>query len=109
MPVRVTSWPITYVYQQADLLLAYGLAIFSTLGCSMLGLYAFFANGSSYQNIFSTYVRATNGLDIRAKVRSGDTGADPLPKLLARAEVVLGKRDEYMPLSVPRRGTRSGL
>lgn len=109
VPVRVTSWPITYVCQQTDLLLAYGFAIFSTLGCSNLGLYTFFANGSSYQNILSTYLRATKGLNVRAKVRSGDTGADPLPKQLAKAEVVLGGQDEYMPLSAFRRGTRSGL
>jgi hypothetical protein len=93
MPVNVTSWPNTYLYNKTDLFITYGLALFSALGCSIIGLYAFSANdSSSYQNIFSTFLRATNDLGLRGQIRSNDTGTDPLTKRLAKAEVEFHNR-----------------
>lgn len=86
--MTVTSWPISYIYHKTDLLITYGLALFSALCCSVIGLCAFYANyRSSYQNTFSTFLRATNDLDLRSKIGSSDAGADPLPKRLGKAEV----------------------
>jgi hypothetical protein len=93
VPVNVTSWPVTYVYHKTDLFITYGFALFSALGCSILGLYAFSANhNSSYQNTFSTFLRATYKMDVRSKIRRGDVGADPLPQRLGKADVEFPQR-----------------
>lgn len=89
MNVTVNSWPVTYVYAQSELLLAYGISVLCTLGCSSVGLHAFFVNDASYQNIFSTFLRATNDLDVRSQISENDKGSDPLPKALAKATVTL--------------------
>ena len=57
-----------------------------------MGFYAFFANDASYQNLFSTYLRATNDLDIRSHITPGDAGCDPLPEALAKTAVTLSGR-----------------
>jgi hypothetical protein len=76
------------VYHQSDLLITYGIALFSALGCSIIGLYAFSANRkSSYQSTFSTFLRATDKMDVRSKIKAGDVGADPLHKRLFKADV----------------------
>jgi hypothetical protein len=76
------------VYHKTDLFITYGFALFSALGCSIIGLYAFSANRkSSYQNTFSTFLRATDKMDVRSRIRRNDTGADPLPKRLGKADV----------------------
>lgn len=91
--MTVTSWPTTYVYHKSDLLITYGIALFSALSCSIIGLYAFSANRkSSYQNTFSTFLRATDKMDVRSKIRRGDVGADPLPKRLGKADVEFPQR-----------------
>jgi hypothetical protein len=64
-----------------------------TIICAMVGFYAFFINDASYQNLFSTFLRATNDLEIRSNISSGDTGSDPLPKDLAKTAVTLSGRD----------------
>ncbi|KAM0690751.1 hypothetical protein Q7P36_009520 [Cladosporium allicinum] len=88
VPVNVTSWPIIYVYHQTELFITYGLALLSALGCSIIGLYAFSANRkSSYQNTFSTFLRATDKMHVRSKVKGSDVGADPLPKRLGKSDV----------------------
>jgi len=83
----VETWPVTYFYARSDLLIPYGVSLLCTLVCAIIGLHAFFANHASYQNIFSTFLRATNDLDIRSRIRSGDTGCDPLPEDLKQSEV----------------------
>ena len=87
LPVQVTSYPITYVYDAEALLLAYGIAFVCSVACCAVGLYAFFVNHASYQNLFSTFVRATNDAELRSLISSNDDGADPLPKSLSRAEI----------------------
>ena len=88
----MNTWPVTYVYAKSDLLLAYGISILCTLICAGVGFYALFANDASYQNMFSTYLRATNDLDIRSHISPGDAGCDPLPKALAGTAVTLSGR-----------------
>lgn len=90
----MNTWPTTYVYTASELLLAYGVAFLCALSCSVVGLYAFYMNNASYQNLFSTYIRATNNLDIRSQTELGDDGADPLPKAFAKSHVALGGRQE---------------
>lgn len=94
VPVVVNTWPVTYIYAASDLLLAYGVAFLCALSCSAIGLYAFYVNNASYQNLFSTYVRATNDSDIRSQTEAGDDGADPLPKAFAISRVALGGLQE---------------
>jgi hypothetical protein len=89
VPVDVFTWPNTYEYAMSDLLFPYGVAFICAFICSAVGLYAFFVNGASYQNLFSTYFRATKDLDLRSQLVTGDKGADPLPKALAESRIVL--------------------
>lgn len=89
VPVDVETWPVSYHYDQRDLLFAYGIAFACALICSILGLHAFFRNDASYQNVFTTYMRAMKSTELQMQVRDDDTGADPLPKAIARAEVIL--------------------
>lgn len=98
IPVLVNTWPVTYVYSKADLLLAYGTSIACAIVCCLVGLHAFAINNASYQNLFSTYLRATNDIDIRSHIRPQDVGADPLPKSLGKAVVTLSGRSEAMEL-----------
>ena len=70
--------------------MAYGVAFLCALSCSAIGLYAFYVNNASYQNLFSTYIRATIDSAIRSQTQSGDDGADPLPKTLAKFYVAFG-------------------
>jgi hypothetical protein len=74
-----------------DLLLTYGIAFICAFICSAIGLHAFFVNGSSYQNLFSTYFRATKDLNLRSQLVAGDKGADPLSKVLAQSLVAIGE------------------
>jgi hypothetical protein len=75
------------------LFITYGLALLSALACSIIGLYAFSANHkSSYQNTFSTFLRATNKMDVRSKIERSDAGGDPLPKRLGKADVEFHRR-----------------
>lgn len=89
VPVMINTWPVLYVYTKFELLLAYGVSCLCALGCSLFGLWVFYVNDASYQNTFSTFLRATNDSKIRSQVSSGDQGADPLPKTLAKAVVTL--------------------
>jgi hypothetical protein len=91
--VTVENWKVTYVYTESGLLIAYGISLMCTIICAMIGFYAFFVNDASYQNVFSTFLRATNDLEIRSNISSGDTGSDPLPKDLAKTAVTLSGRD----------------
>ena len=63
------------------------------------------ANDDSYQNRFSTYIRATYASKI--PVAGGDTGADPRPRNVRQALVhVTGTMEEQ---SLPRLATRKNL
>ncbi|GAB7332768.1 hypothetical protein MBLNU13_g04501t3 [Cladosporium sp. NU13] len=80
-PVTVNTWPVTYVCTASGLILAYGVAFLCALSCSAVGIYAFYVNNASYQNLFSTYIRTTVDSAIHLQTQSGDDGAHTLPKL----------------------------
>lgn len=81
-----------YSYSQRNLLLSYGVALGLTLLASLAGCTAIFFNRASYTNKFSTIMRTTAGFE--DLVHENDrTGADPLPKHLARARIDLGRRE----------------
>ena len=79
------TWPITYVYTRSDLFIAYGVSFLAALLCTMVGIRAYFVNDASYQNMFSTYIRATTGAGLGSYIEHTDAGHDPLPKALAKA------------------------
>jgi hypothetical protein len=92
VPVQVETWPITYVYSPLDLFIAYGASFIAAIICTAIGMRAFFTNNASYQNMFSTYVRATNQAGLGLYVHGDDAGEDPLPKTLGEAEVEICQR-----------------
>jgi len=83
VPVKVFTWPVTYVYSQSGLLLVYGIALVCALLCAAMGLRAFFNSKASYQNLFLTYLRVTDDSSLRDRLDPDDKGADPLPKAVA--------------------------
>jgi hypothetical protein len=87
--ITVNNWKVAYVYTRSDLLLPYGISILCTIVCALVGFYAFSVNDGSYQNIFSTFFRATNDIEIRSHIVSEDSGSDPLPKALESTAVML--------------------
>lgn len=91
LPVNITNYVNTYIYNSEDLFLAYGIGFVCALACSLLGLHAFFANDASYQNMFSTFIRAANDPALHSLIREDDAGADPLPKHLANVRLVMGE------------------
>ncbi|KAF2019622.1 hypothetical protein BU24DRAFT_448077 [Aaosphaeria arxii CBS 175.79] len=96
VPVMINSWPITYKYAASELLVPYGIAFVCALICSVVGMRAVWVNNASYQNLFSSYIRATGNLvDGGSQAGGGgDAGADPLPKAIARSQIALGSRRE---------------
>jgi hypothetical protein len=92
--VTVETWPVTYLYDRLDLLLAYGLSFLCTCICVVVGLYAFLVNHNSYQNLFPTFLRVTNDPDLRALIDLSDAGADPLPKHLAQVQIRMMNGEE---------------
>lgn len=89
IPVHVTTYPNTFVYEPRDLLIAYGLSLFCAIVCSLIGLHAFYVNNASYQNAFSTFVRVTGDQELHSLASHDDTGADPVPKRLAKARIIM--------------------
>ena len=98
IPILVNTWPVTYVYRKADLFLADGTSVAYAIVCCVVGLHAFAVNNASYQNLFSTYLRLTNDIDIRSHIQPQDVGSDPLPKSLGKAVVTLSGRSEAVEL-----------
>lgn len=91
--MAVTTWPVTYIYSASGLLIPYLVALFCALCTSVVGLRAFVKNGGSYQNLFSTYLRAADGSFDLSLVETDDVGLDPLPKTLARQKLTLSGRE----------------
>jgi hypothetical protein len=84
-----------YSYSSRNLLLSYGIALSLTLLASLAGCLAIFFNRASYTNKFSTIMRTTAGFEDLVH-ETDRTGADPLPKHLARARIHLGHREGEM-------------
>lgn len=95
VPVTTTTYPITYTYSPMDLLLPYGLALGAALLCAAIGSYAFFVNNASYQNIFSSFLRATSGHETHALLDPISDGSDPLPKHLGKLRITVGSSGKH--------------
>jgi hypothetical protein len=81
-----------YSYSSRNLLISYGAALSLTLLASLAGCLAIFFNRASYTNKFSTIMRTTAGFEYL--VHENDrTGADPLPKHLAKSRIHIGHRE----------------
>jgi hypothetical protein len=81
-----------YSYSSRNLLLSYGVALSLTLLASLAGCLAIFFNRASYTNKFSTIMRTTAGFEDLVH-ETDRTGADPLPKHLAKARIHIGRRE----------------
>jgi len=100
-----------YSYSSKNLLLSYGIALSLTLLASLTGCLAIFFNRASYTNKFSTIMRTTAGFEYLVHEKDR-TGADPLPKHLARARIHIGHREgsaDDVPSSHDTAGERSAM
>jgi len=90
VPITITTYANTYIYAPKDLFLAYGLSLLAALLSVLIGAYALQSNsGRSYSNHFSTFLRTTRDPDLSALVGSEDFGADPLPRHVGEARVIV--------------------
>jgi hypothetical protein len=90
VPVKIQTNINVYSYEPYGLLLAYGIACGAALLATLLGMYGIWRNGGvGYQSIFSTFVRTTRDHVFRDLIDPHDHGAEPLPKKLAEASIVL--------------------
>jgi hypothetical protein len=79
-----------YSYDPYGLLLAYGIACGAALLSTVLGMYSIWRNGGvGYQSIFSTFLRTTRDQVFIDLIEPEDRGAEPLPKKLAEASILL--------------------
>ncbi|KAI9694792.1 MAG: hypothetical protein M1822_000408 [Bathelium mastoideum] len=86
-----------YAYAAGKLWAAYGTATLFTLASVIVGILAMFRNGASYDDAFSTILRAARGAELSVEMEHSDMeGRSPLPTYLANATVVLpvGKSEE---------------
>lgn len=90
VPVQISTWSNTFVYERSGLLISYGLGLVCALTCAAFGIYAFVIKQASYQNIFSTFLRATQSTRLESLLEQDDIGADPLPERFANANIVIG-------------------
>lgn len=92
--VPILSWYSVNIYKYTawHLWLAYGIGLLATAVILILGFIAIAANGGPYSTRFSTYLRTTLWSRIEEVLSEGsDTGADPLPRDVAREKVLLGR------------------
>jgi len=100
-----------YSYSSRNLLISYGVALGLTLLASLAGCIAIFCNRASYTNRFSTIMRSTAGFEDLVHLQDR-TGADPLPKYLAKSRIDLGRREgasEGVRVSPEAMGERSAM
>ncbi|KAM0720443.1 hypothetical protein Q7P37_004579 [Cladosporium fusiforme] len=84
----------TYAYSRNNLLLSYGIAAGLVLVACLVGCTYIWLSGESYSNRLSTMYRTAGGLGGDTIVAIEDrSGADPLPKYLAKTRLALGNRD----------------
>lgn len=86
-----------YEYHPQNLLLAYGLAIFSTLIVNILGGIAFKANGVSYDRLFSSILSATRDPTLKDLFPTRKLGKLPVPDSVKRTFLVFGKMNKGVP------------
>lgn len=88
--VTRTSSEQYYEYSPKTLFISYGIALLVSLICTGLAAFAIWDNGACFSSDFSTVMRTTAYCDIHDVMGEGDaTGADRIPKGVARARVKL--------------------
>jgi hypothetical protein len=97
----VQSYQTAYVYHPQNLLLAYGISIFCTFICVLVGFLALYRNRfKCYTNSFSTVVRTTRDEAFDALVTPVDlNGRDLCIERIGDAKVMLARRRDGAPLS----------
>ena len=88
-PANVTTTtPVNiYTYQPRNLYIAYGVAIAVALLANLIGLYAFLANGVSYEISFSSIVCTTRDIHFSGLNAHERIGALPIDKEVRRAKI----------------------
>lgn len=95
VPVSILTSVNVYLYKPEDLWLAYGIACVAALLSTILGAYGGWRNGGfGYQNVFSTYVRATRNQELKDVIDPFDHAAEPLPKKLSETSIMLDIRKQ---------------
>ncbi|KAI1420466.1 hypothetical protein F5Y12DRAFT_719531 [Xylaria sp. FL1777] len=86
--VTITTIVPVYSYVPANLWIAYGSAILAASLALIAGIVALISNGASYNNDFSSILRAAHGAALSISIKPQDAhGAAPLPKYLESATV----------------------
>ncbi|KAK4574991.1 hypothetical protein LTR86_000841 [Recurvomyces mirabilis] len=96
--VSFDTYQNTYIYSVAKLWITYGLALGLTAIVVYIGLASVYFSEASYGNNFSTIMRTSRAaeLSVEASEESGH-GANPLPKLLAKATISFHDRGAQKP------------
>ncbi|KAI0532694.1 hypothetical protein GGR58DRAFT_507152 [Xylaria digitata] len=98
-PVNVTFTTLksVYSYSPANLWIAYGSTILAAALALVAGVVALSANSASYNNDFSTILRAAYGTELVGVLmqHKDANGAAPLPKYLERAQVEWHSPEDY--------------
>jgi hypothetical protein len=89
--VTTTTLTNLYTYNQRNLLLAYGLAIFFALLANILGAYAYKINGVSFERGFSSFLSATRDPELVNLFHYQTLGKLPVPDHIKRTILVFGR------------------
>jgi len=89
--VTTTNLVNLYAYNEQNLLLAYGLAIFFALLANILGAFAYKINGVSYDRAFSSFLSATRDPALKKLFNQQTLGKLPVPRNVRRTLLVFGK------------------
>ena len=76
-----------YVYQPQNVFIAYGIAVIFALLANVLGLFAYFSNGVSHDNSFSSIVCTTRDIHLSKLNAHERLGALPLEKKVGRTKM----------------------
>ena len=100
--VNVYSSFNIYDYNPRDLWIVYGIAAGSALFSVVFDMYAIWRNGSTYRNVFSTFLRTTRDPVLQHLIDPSDNGAEPLPKDLAEVNITWAE-DKDVTMQIPQR------
>jgi hypothetical protein len=95
-PARLTEVSVhryrnVYIYSEATLWTAYGIAMLLTIVAIGLGVQSIVLNHGSFANSFSTIVRVSRTAPMSAEILASESrGKHPLPKRLANTRIVIG-------------------
>ncbi|KAK8016601.1 hypothetical protein PG993_014790 [Apiospora rasikravindrae] len=79
-----------YEYQQANLLLSYGIAIGVSAACVLMGLRALWVNGVSHDTSFCSIMATTRNTSLDQLTLGHSVGAEPAPHLILDTRLRFG-------------------